>query len=48
MADAISGTMERFDVFANIKPILVPGAYRFANQMVALGFMYYQIKDRLG
>ena len=48
VADAISGTMERFDVFASIKPVVLPGAHRFANQMVALGMLYYQIKDRLG
>jgi hypothetical protein len=35
-------------VFANIKPIVVPGAHTFRNQMVALGVLYYQIKDRLG
>jgi len=47
MADAVSGTLERFDVFANVKPIVVPGAYRLSKPMVALGVLYYQIKDRL-
>ncbi len=47
MADAVAGTCERFDVFADIKPVLIPGARLFAKQMVALGVLYYQIKDRL-
>jgi gamma-glutamylputrescine oxidase len=47
MADAVAGTFERFDVFANIDPVLIPGAHRFNKQMVALGILYYQIKDRL-
>lgn len=47
MADAVSGTLEKFDMFASIKPIQVPGAHLFAKQMVALGMLYYQLKDRL-
>jgi glycine/D-amino acid oxidase-like deaminating enzyme len=47
LADAVAGTMERFDLFANVKPLVVPGAYWFSKPMVALGMMYYQIKDRL-
>jgi len=47
MADVVAGTFERFDVFADIDPITIPGAHRFRNQMVALGVLYYQIKDRL-
>ncbi len=47
MADAVAGTLEQFDLFANIKPIVVPGAYLFRKPMTALGVLYYQIKDRL-
>jgi len=47
MADAVAGTFERFDMFANIKPVIIPGAHTFSKQMVALGVLYYQIKDRL-
>ncbi len=47
MADAVAGTLERFDLFANIKPLVVPGAHLFSRPMVALGMLYYQIKDRL-
>jgi len=47
MADAVAGTMERFDMFANVKPFVVPGAHLFAKPMVSLGMQYYRIKDRL-
>ena len=47
MAEAVAGTLERFDVFANIDPVIIPGTHSFTNQLVALGVLYYQIKDRL-
>jgi glycine/D-amino acid oxidase-like deaminating enzyme len=47
LADAIAGTFERFDLFAKIKPVFIPGASTFGNQMVALGMLYYKIKDRI-
>ena len=47
MADAIAGTVERFDLFASVKPIVVPGAYWLRTPLVSLGVLYYQIKDRL-
>ena len=47
MADTVGGTLERFDIFVGIESIRVPGAHIFRNQMVALGMLYYQIKDRL-
>ncbi len=47
MADAIGGTLERFDLFASVKPFVVPFAYSLSTPMVALGVLYYQIRDRL-
>jgi glycine/D-amino acid oxidase-like deaminating enzyme len=47
MADAVAGTLEQFDLFANVKPIVIPGSHVFRRPMVALGVLYYQIKDRL-
>jgi len=47
MADAVAGTVEQFDMFASVKPFIVPGAHWFTQPMVALGMMYYKIKDRL-
>jgi len=47
MADAVAGSVEQFDMFADVKPFIVPGAATFTKPMVTLGMMYYQIKDRL-
>ena len=47
LADAIAGTLERFDVFAKMKPIVILGSGIFSKQMVALGMVYYHLRDRL-
>lgn len=47
MADAIGGTLERFDLFAGVKPFVVPFAHSLSTPLVALGVLYYQIRDRL-
>ena len=47
LADAVVGTLEQFDLFARVPPVRVPGAHRFAKPMVALGLLYYRIRDRL-
>ena len=48
MADAVCGTMERFDLFADVRHLRIPGSQWFGNQIVALGMLYYKLKDRLG
>ncbi|MGI9235651.1 MAG: NAD(P)/FAD-dependent oxidoreductase [Woeseiaceae bacterium] len=47
MADAVAGTMEKFDLFAQVPPFVVPGAHTLAKPLVSLGMMYYRIRDRL-
>ncbi len=47
MADAVTGTMEKFDLFADLKPIGIPGSQWLGNQLIALGMLYYRLKDRL-
>ena len=47
MADAIAGTLERFDVFAGIKSTRFPGSHTLRKPLVALGILYYQVRDRL-
>jgi len=47
LADAITGTLERFDIFAKIEPMTIPGSRVFSKQMVALGMVYYRLKDLL-
>ncbi len=47
MSDAIAGTLERFDLFANMKHFRIPGSQWMGNQIIALGMLYYKIKDRM-
>jgi gamma-glutamylputrescine oxidase len=47
LADAIAGTFERFDIFAKIRPVTVPGSGILSRQMVALGMVYYRLRDLL-
>lgn len=47
MADAVTGTMERFDLFAQMQQHRIPGSQWFGNQMMALGMLYYRLKDIL-
>ena len=47
MADAVTGTMERYDLFADMNHFRIPGSQWFGNQIIALGMLYYKIKDRL-
>jgi len=47
MADAVTGTLERFDLFANAGHIRIPLGQWFGNQIIALGMLYYRMKDIL-
>jgi len=47
LADAIGGTLETFDLWAGMEHFRVPGSQTFGNQMIALGMLYYRIKDML-
>ena len=47
MADAVSGTMERYDLFAGMKHFRLPGSRWVGNQIIALGMLYYKMKDML-
>ncbi len=47
IADAIGGTLEKFDLFAKMPQIRVPFGNQAGNQMVALGMLYYRLKDLL-
>lgn len=47
MADAVAGSVEQFDLFADVPPFIVPGAHALRKPLVSLGVMYYRIKDRL-
>ncbi len=47
VADAIGGTMEKFDLFANVRHFRIPGSQWLGNQIIALGMLYYRMKDAL-
>ena len=47
LADAICGDSERFDVFAQIKHLSLPGGKWFAGPAVALGMSYFRLKEML-
>jgi len=47
IADAIGGTLERFDLFAKMRQIRIPGGNYIGNQIIALGMLYYRMKDLL-
>ena len=47
LADVIAGDSEQFDVFARIKHWRLPGGRWFANPVLALGMLYYRLKELL-
>jgi glycine/D-amino acid oxidase-like deaminating enzyme len=47
LADAIGGDVERFDVFERIRHWKLPGGKWFANPALALGMLYYRMKELL-
>ena len=47
VSDAVSGTMEKFDLFAGMKHFRIPGSQWMGNQIIALGMLYYKMKDML-
>ncbi len=47
LAEALTGTLEKFDVFADFKHNKVPGTEWLGNGMLALGMWYYQFKEKL-
>ncbi len=46
MADAVSGTQERFDVLSKLKHVRLPVGQQAGSALIALGMAYYQLKDR--
>jgi gamma-glutamylputrescine oxidase len=47
MADAVSGTMERFDIMANIKTPVFPGGKMLRFPMLVAAMLWYSIRDKL-
>jgi gamma-glutamylputrescine oxidase len=47
LAEAVTGTMERFDVFANLSHRPFPGGKWLARPLATLGLLWYALRDRL-
>lgn len=47
IAEAISGTAERFDVFAKVKHMTFPGGPMFRSPLLAIGMAYHRLKEVL-
>ncbi len=47
VADAIGGTMEKLDLFEEIRHIRLPVGQFLGNQLLALGMLYYRLRDLL-
>jgi len=47
LADAVAGDSEQFDVFAKVRHWHLPGGRWFANPALALGMMYFRLKELL-
>ncbi len=47
IAEAVVGTMERFDVFANLPHTRFPGGKWLARPLATLGLLWYAMRDRL-
>lgn len=46
VSDAILGTTERFDLFERIRQIRLPIGRWAGNQLLALGMLYYRLRDK--
>ena len=48
MAEAVAGTMERFDHFASVSHARNPFGERAGQGMLALGMLYYRAREAMG
>jgi glycine/D-amino acid oxidase-like deaminating enzyme len=47
MTDAFEGRRDVFDLFATYPHVRLPGSQWLGNQIIALGMLYFRIKDLL-
>ena len=47
LADIICGDSEQFDVFSKVRHIPLPGGKWFASPAIAMGMLYYRLKELL-
>jgi glycine/D-amino acid oxidase-like deaminating enzyme len=46
LADVVAGDSEQFDVLSKVRHWRLPGGKWFANPALALGMLYFRLKDR--
>lgn len=47
MADAVAGTLERFDAFADVRHLRIPFGDRLGSTLLAVGMWYYKLLERI-
>jgi len=47
MAEALSGTLERFDMFSQLKLTRLPVGPKTGSALIALGMLYHRLRDHL-
>ncbi len=47
LADVVAGESEQFDLFSRIRHFRLPGGRWFANPALALGMLYFRLKEAL-
>jgi gamma-glutamylputrescine oxidase len=47
ISEAVSGTADRFDLFARLEPPAFPGGAMLRNPLYVLGMIWYALRDRL-
>lgn len=47
LSELIQNQSERFDIMARVKHMRFPGGRMFGNQLMALGMMFYKIRDEI-
>lgn len=47
LADVVAGDSEQFDVFSKVRHWRLPGGKWFANPALALGMLYFRVRDAL-
>ena len=45
LADIVAGDSEQFDMFSKVRHLRLPGGKWFANPALAMGMMYYRMKE---
>ncbi len=48
IAEAVQQRSTRFDILAKVNHVPLPGGLKFGQSLMALGMLYYKLRDRMG